>query len=252
MMQQMKLPITNILKSNLYDYNDAFNVVTGDITVVAAPEKQVAFKNCTPFTKGITKIDETTIDDAENIDLALPIFNLIGYSSNYSKTTGTLWFYSKDETSNFNHNIANSNNFKSFKYKSKLLGNTEAQTANAANGILKNATIAVPLKYSSNFWRSREKPLINCKVELNLRLAKYCAFSLPGTENYVNDNYNADNMIFTIKHAKFCVPIVTFSKDLKDQFIGMNIKQKVIIKIQQPNLDIFSNQILLEKIDYSF
>ena len=51
MMQQMKLPITNILKSNLYDYNDAFNVVTGDITVVAAPEKQVAFKNCTHLLK---------------------------------------------------------------------------------------------------------------------------------------------------------------------------------------------------------
>ena len=66
--------------------------------------------------------------------------------------------------------IVNDNNFKSFKYKAKLLSNTAAQPApNAANRILKNAIIAVPLKYLSNFWGSLEMPLINCKVELKLR-----------------------------------------------------------------------------------
>ena len=95
------------------------------------------------------------------------MYNLIEYSSNYSETTGSLWFYSKDETSN---DIANADNFKSFKYQAKLLGNTAVQPApNAANGILKNAKIAVLLKYLSNFRRSREMPLINCKVELKLR-----------------------------------------------------------------------------------
>ena len=70
------------------------------------------------------------------------MYNLIGYSSNYSETTGSLWFYSKDETTNFNADIANDNNFKSFEYKAKLLGNT---VANGGNGILRNATCAVPI-----------------------------------------------------------------------------------------------------------
>ena len=80
----------------------------------------------------------------------MPMNNLIEYSSNYSETTGSLWFYSKDEATNFNADIANDDNFKSLKYKAKLLGNTAAQAGNAANGILEYATIAVPLKYLSN------------------------------------------------------------------------------------------------------
>ena len=71
---------------------------------------------------------------------------MIEYSSNYSETTGSLWFYSKDEATSFNANIANIDNFKFFKYKAKLLRNTEAQDDNATNGILKNATITVPFK----------------------------------------------------------------------------------------------------------
>ena len=66
----------------------------------------------------------------------MPIYKLVEYSSNYFETTGSLWFYSKDEATNFNNNIVNTDNFKSFKYKAKLLGNTVAQPApNAANGI---------------------------------------------------------------------------------------------------------------------
>ena len=104
--------------------------------------------------------------------------NLIEYSSNYSETARSLQFYSKDEGNNFNVDIASINNFKSFKYKAKLSGNIAGQpAANAADGILKNATIAVSLKYLSNFWRSLEMPLINCKVELKLKWKKYCVFS---------------------------------------------------------------------------
>ena len=87
-------------------------------------------------------------------------------SSNYSETTGSLWFYSKDGATNFNNNIANTNNFNSFKYNANLLGNTEADNA---NGILKNTTNDVPLKYLSNFWRSLEMSLINFKVVLSLK-----------------------------------------------------------------------------------
>ena len=85
----------------------------------------------------------------------MPMFNLIEYSTDYSETTGSLWLYSKDEATNFDADIANNNNFKSFEYKVKLL---ETAVADGANGILRNATITVQLKYLSNFWRSLERP----------------------------------------------------------------------------------------------
>ena len=100
-------------------------------------------------------------------------------------------------------------------------------------------------------------PLTNCKVELKFKWTKYCVLSASGNDN---DN-NSTNIIFTTKDTKFCVAVVISSnknyhdflvKDLKDQFIGMNIKQKVRIKIQQMNIDIFSSQILLESIDHLF
>ena len=96
----------------------------------------------------MTKIDETTIDGAEDSDSVMSMYNLIEYSSDYSVTTRTLLFYSKDEATNFNANIANIDNFKSFKYQAKLLGNT---VADGANRILKNTRITVPIKYLSNF-----------------------------------------------------------------------------------------------------
>ena len=76
-----------------------------NITVTAAGATQVAFKNCAPLTNCITKIDGTTIDDTEDLDLVMPMYNLIEYSSNYSETTETLGFYSKDEATNFNADI---------------------------------------------------------------------------------------------------------------------------------------------------
>ena len=119
----------------------------GDITVIVAPQTQVAFKNFSRFTKWFTKFDGTKLDDAEDLDLVMPIYNLIKYSSNYSETTGSLCFYWKDEATNFNTDVSNTDNFKSLKYKAKLLGNTFAQPgANTANGILQIVAIAVPLK----------------------------------------------------------------------------------------------------------
>ena len=99
----------------------------------------------------------------------MPMYNLIEYSSNYLERTGSLWFHLKHEATNVNADIANDNNFKSFAYQAKLVGNAVAlSNPNQANGILRNATIA-PLKYLSNLWRSFEMPLINCKEELKLK-----------------------------------------------------------------------------------
>ena len=107
-------------------------------------------------------IDGTTIYDAEDLDLIMTINNLIEYGSNFSQINESLWFYTKDEPTNFDAYIAKTNDFKSFKYKSKLLENTLAQIApNRANEILKNAAIAVLLKNLSLFQRSLEMVFIN-------------------------------------------------------------------------------------------
>ena len=111
---------TEVLKSNLCDQNDDYILVRGDITTEMYNNTiPVAFKNCTLLTKCIIKIDGTTIDDAEDLDLVMSMYNLIKYSSNYFHRTGTLWFYSKHEATNFNANIESTNAFKSFEYNSK-------------------------------------------------------------------------------------------------------------------------------------
>ena len=80
--------IMEVLKSNLCDQNDAYILVRGGITIIGHQVTQIAFKKCAPFTKCITKIDETTIDDAENLNLVMLMCILIEYSSNYSEITG--------------------------------------------------------------------------------------------------------------------------------------------------------------------
>ena len=98
-----------VLKSNLFYYNAAYILVRGDIATTVHNIK-VAFKNCAPFIKCIKKIDGTTVDDAEDLDLLMSMYNLIEYSSNYSEVTRSLWFYSKNQATNFNADIANNHN----------------------------------------------------------------------------------------------------------------------------------------------
>ena len=141
----------------------------------------------------------------------MSMYNLSEYSSDYSDTTGSLWFYLKDEATNFDNNIVNTNNFQPFVYKTKLMGNTvHYPVQNNNNGILKNPAIVVRLMDLDNFWRSLEMSLINCKFELELRWTKHCVLSVLGNEN---DNVNADsnNVIFPIKDTKLYAPVVTLS-----------------------------------------
>ena len=137
-------------------------MVTGNIAVEGGNNNtKVAFKNCAPFRKCRTEINETFIDEAEHINIAMPMYNLIEYSDNYSDTSGSLWQFKRDEIIN-NADVTNDNNAPSFKYKASIIGNT------GNDGTKNGVKIAVPLNYLSNFWRSLEMPLINCKVELSL------------------------------------------------------------------------------------
>ena len=84
--------LTSSLESSLCDYSDAYVLVTGNIAVVGANNNiKVAFKNCTPFRKCRTEINETFIDEVEHINIAMPMYNLIEYSDNYSDTSGSKW-----------------------------------------------------------------------------------------------------------------------------------------------------------------
>ena len=142
---------TEVLKSNLCHCNDPYILVSVDIAIIRHNVTEVAFKKCAPSINCITKIDETKTDDAEDLDLVMPMYNLLEYNLNYSDTTGSLWFYSEDEASSYNADIENDDAFKSFKYRAKLLWNA---VADGADGTLKNTIIFVPLKYLSYFWRS--------------------------------------------------------------------------------------------------
>ena len=136
-------------------------------------------------------------------------------------------------------------------YKAKSLGNTEAD---GNNEIIKNATIAVPLEYLSNFWRSFEMPLINSKVELKLKWKKYCVLSAADVDNV---NANSNNVIFTINDTKLYVLVVTLSakdnqklsKLLSNGFersgCWNEYKAKRENKKQQMNTNSFSDQILM-------
>ena len=77
---------------------------------------QVVFKNCVPFIKCITKIDRRTLDDGEDLDSVMTMYNLLECSSSYSDMTDTLRFYYKDEANNFNNDTKNNDNFKFLKY----------------------------------------------------------------------------------------------------------------------------------------
>ena len=128
----------------------------------------------------------------------MPMYNLIEYSDNYSDTSGSLWQFKRDEIVN-NADVSN-DNAPSFKYKASLIGNTEN------NGTKNGVKIAVSLKYLSIFWRSLEKPLINCKVELSLNWTENCILTLNP-----NANNNINKAICTITDATLYVPIVTLS-----------------------------------------
>ena len=148
--------------------------------ILLVKNRHLAFKNNAPFIARISKINNTLIDNAEHLDVAMPMYNLLEYSKYYSKTTGSFWNYYRDELSGDRNNNNNPNknviNSKSFKYKASITGSTynvnERITNGAGNQVnnpahdanksgKKEVEIAVPLKYLSNFWRTLDMPLIN-------------------------------------------------------------------------------------------
>ena len=197
-----------MLKSSLCGYSNVYILVKVKITITgnAGPaagrseaqllaarqaderDKGVIFKTCAPFVNCKTEINNMEIGNAKDVDIVMPMYNLIEYSDNYSKTSGSLWQYYKDES---NDNLTDSESFKS---KIKITGKTPT------NGNTKDVEIIVPLKYLINFWRTLEMQLINCEVNLALTWSRDCVITNPTGEGK-----------FAITETKLYVPVVTLS-----------------------------------------
>ena len=90
---------TEVIKPNLCDYSDAYILVTGDIKVAdVAANTNVAFKNCAPFTRCVTHINDEHVKTAENLDKIMPMYNLLEYSDNYADSSGSLHQFKRDES----------------------------------------------------------------------------------------------------------------------------------------------------------
>ena len=170
-----------MLRSSLCDYIEACILFEGNITIDSTASadaaanntnKKVILKNCDPFTNSISKINNTQIDNDEYIDIVMPMHNLIEYSDNYSKTSGSQWKYCKEipAVGNASNIFAfdGTNAADSFNLKIKITGQT------GDDGRINNVEMMVPLKYLSNFWRTLEMPFINYEVKLILTWPANC------------------------------------------------------------------------------
>ena len=244
----------SMLRSDLCYFSDAHIVLKGDITVtektftvddIEAPnntvakadasntandngfgEKKLIFKNNAPFINCISKTNGIKIDNAEYLDVVMPMYNLLEYSKNYIKTAGSLWNYYRDKPSssidddNIIHSILNS---ESFDYRANFM-----EDGVTHNNLLKNdVKVVVPVKHLSNFWRSLNIPIINSEVELILTWIKNCVLIDKWTReaNYDADPNvykinNPENAIFEIKDTKLYVPVVTLSKEDNIKHLG--------------------------------
>ena len=230
---------TPTLRSNLCDYSDAYILVKGTITVTGPGANNVAnnirdkrnrpliLKNNAPFLSCITRINGELIEDANDLDIVIPMYNLLEYSKNYKKTIGSLYNYYRDELSddadhnNFdNIKVVNSN---TFKCKNKITGNTYNVDAVAQGyDVNKNGTqeieLSIPLKYLGNFWRALNIPLISCEVSLELKWKKNCVITsleerqVDAAPPIVRDN-SPTGATLAINDCKLYIPVVTLSKD---------------------------------------
>ena len=189
--------------------------------------RPIILKNNAPFVSCITRINGELIQDADGLDIVMPMYNLLEYSKNYRKTIGSLYNYFRDELShdaddkNFdNIKVVNSN---TFKYKNKIIGNTYNVNGGAQGyDVNKNGTqeveLAIPLKYLGNIWRALNVPLISCEVFLELKWNKNCVITsleerqVDAGPPVVRDNAPTGATL-SITDCKLYVPVVTLSED---------------------------------------
>ena len=181
----------------------------------------------------ISNINNTLIDNAEDLDIVMSMYNLIEYSKNYSKTTRSLWNYYRDEPNSgadgdINCSIRGS---KSFNYKTNITGRLKG------NNTEKEVEIAMLLKHLSNFWKTLDIPLINCEINLILNWSENCVITSKATRDADPDDdpavaavNNPTNATFKIKETKLYVPVVTLSTQDNNKLLEQLTEFKGTIK----------------------
>ena len=240
-----------MLRSNLCDYCDAYILVTGTITVTAPGanndannirdkrNRPVILKNNAPFVSCITRINGELIEDVDDLDIVMPMYNLLEYRKNYRKTIGSLYNYYRDELGGNDNNNDNTVNSDTFRYKNKITGNTydadatipnpdpataavNPRVANRNYNVNENGKkeieLAISLKYLGNFWRALNIPLISCEVFLELKWNKNCVItSLERRQGDAGPPVVRDNAptgaTLSITDCKLYVLVVTLPKD---------------------------------------
>ena len=236
------------VRNDLCDFNEAYIVVTDKITAInsdlpnygnvpadANYSRKVALKNCAPFFNCILKINNQLIEDSQNLDVVFSMYNLLYYSKNFRKTTGSFWNYYPDmpsseyvgdnERTRVFYPITNS---ESFNYKTKLVGNLPVGNAAELEGI----KISVPLKNLSNFMFNLDFLLINAEIELILKWTQDCVLTEKVTTEAkaevppqgVNPLVPAVRAInrpgslnFNVTDCKLYVPVVTLRKKYENK-----------------------------------
>ena len=227
-----------MLRSDLCDYSDAYILVNGTITVTAPEgannirdkkDRPLISKNNAPFVSCITRINDELIEDADDLDVVMHVYNLLEYSKNYRKTIGSLYNYYRDELTN--DNILAGNAFdnvrvvslNTFKYRNKIIGNTyninaDAEGYDANKNGTQEVEIAIPLKYLGNFWRVINMPLTSCEVSLELKWNKNCVITSIQKREIeaarparIGDATTGATL--AINDCKLYTPVVTLSKD---------------------------------------
>ena len=150
---------------DLAENRRATSATTSNTANDAALDGKLSFKNNTLFVNCISKITGVLIDNTVDLDVIILMYNLLEYSKNYRKTTGSLWNYYRDEPNsgaeeNINYSLKDS---ESFDYQTGI-----AESVTAANLRKETVKIVRPLKHLSTFWRTLNIPLINCKIKLIL------------------------------------------------------------------------------------
>ena len=211
---------TSMVRSDLCDYSAAYVWVKGKITVTnpndnANFNKELTLKNNASFISCISKINGELVENAEDLDIRIPMYDLLEYSKNYEKTSGSLFNYYRDEPSEITVGAGNNainisiRNSKSFDYKTEII-----RSLDAGEDEKDDVEFAIPLKCLGNIW-SLDIPLINC--EINLTLSRYKEYVLVGrafrgppaaAANRIN--YPTDAK-FEITDCKLYVPVVTLS-----------------------------------------
>ena len=264
---------TLMLRSNLCNYSDAYILVKDTIRVTATGDNNIGdnirdkknrsliLNNNAPLVSCITRINGELIEDTDDLDIVMPMYNLLEYSKNYRKTIGSSYIYYTDELTNDNNdNFATRNvvNSSPFKYKNKIIGNTYNVNAGPdgydgnKNGTRK-VELVIPLKFLGNFWRVLNIPLISCEVSLELKWDKNCVITSLEQRDIGGDNRDnaPTGTTFAINDCKLYVPVVTLSKDdeiklltnlksgFKREIIWKKYRSQMTTEVANNNLNIF-------------